>query len=233
MPGRSSVRNVESHYRRSSKRLLQLNKKRTLAISSCLLLVAIGIIIPLAQAVTGDFYLGSSTMSKKIWSSSSPSHIQVTVTVTSAMADTYADTQPSSVTVKTDNQEVTLHNGETQTIEDAATSSVMLYENAGMDHNYHSYYGISGTWEVTVQSDDGEGLGLTNALEGGEWIVVGIATVAFLAIALIVYVVVVRKRNPIQKQAAVSVPGNFCTKCGAQNNAEATYCEKCGSQLSK
>jgi hypothetical protein len=224
---------VENRYHRGSKKLLQLNKKRTLTISSCLLLVAIGILIPLTQALTGDFYLGSSTMSKKIWSSSTPSHIQVTVTVTSAMADTYADTQPSSVTVKTDNQEVTLHNGDTQTIEDAVTSSVMLYENAGIDHNYHSYYGISGTWEVTVLSGGEDNLGLTNASEGGEWVVIGIAIAAILAIALVVFVVVIRKRNPIQKQAAVSVPGNFCTKCGAQNNAEATYCEKCGSQLSK
>jgi len=85
-------------------------------------------------------------MSKQIWSSISPSHIQVTVTVTNAMADTYADSEKSSVTIKTDNKEITLHNGESQTFEDT-TASVWLYENAGIDHNYYRYYGIGGTWK--------------------------------------------------------------------------------------
>jgi hypothetical protein len=98
---------------------------------------------------SGDFFLGSSTMSKQIWSSSTPSHIQVTVAVTNAMADTYADSKLSSVTIKTDNKEVTLHNGESQTLEDT-TATVWLYENAGLDHNYRSYYGVGGTWEITT-----------------------------------------------------------------------------------
>ena len=70
----------------------------------------------------------------------------MTVTVTNAMADTYADSEKSSVTIKTDNKEITLHNGESQTFEDT-TASVWLYENAGIDHNYYRYYGIGGTWK--------------------------------------------------------------------------------------
>jgi hypothetical protein len=120
-----------------------------------LLLLSLGIIfffsetqVPIANASPEDFFLGSSTLSKLIWSSSSPEHLQITVTVTGAMADAYSDTQLSSVTVKSDNNEVTLFKGESQTFEDT-TDSVWLYENAGYDHNYHSYYGISGTWEIT------------------------------------------------------------------------------------
>jgi hypothetical protein len=119
-------------------------------------------------------------MSKQIWSNSAPSHIQVTVTVTNAMADTYADSEKSSVTVKTDNKEITLHNDESQTFEDT-TASVWLYENAGIDHNYHSYYGIGGTWEITAV-----GTGPLGIAEGTENIASFLIIGAVIAAAVIV-----------------------------------------------
>src|SRR4030042_3641035 len=118
------------------------NKLYLILTSLCLITILCTPLIQSVMASSGDFFLGSSTMSDQIWSSSTPKHVTVTVTVTSAMADTYPDTTPSSVTVTTDNQEITLHNGDTETIDDASTDSVWLYENAGYDHNYHSYYGI-------------------------------------------------------------------------------------------
>jgi hypothetical protein len=129
---------------------------------------------------SGDFYLGSSTLSKQIWSSSSPQHIQVTVSVTGAMADTYSDTQPSSVTVKSENNELTLHNGDSQTFEDT-TDSVWLYENAGYDHNYHSYYGISGTWEITTA-----GTGTLGITESTNDITIAVIVGAIIAAGVIV-----------------------------------------------
>jgi hypothetical protein len=134
-------------------------------------------------ASSGDFFLGSSTMSKQIWSSLSPSRIQVTVVVTNAMADTYADSELSSVTVKTDNNEVTLHNGESQTFEDT-TASVWLYENAGYDHNYHSYYGIGGTWEITTVGNGnlGIGEGIENATS---FLIIGAVVAAVVIVGLV------------------------------------------------
>jgi hypothetical protein len=122
-------------------------------------------------------------MSQQIWSSSSPSHIQVTVTVTNAAADTYADSEKSSVTVKTDNNEVTLHNGESQTFEDT-TASVWLYENPGYDHNYYSYYGIRGTWEITTTATGL--LGNTDGTENsGSLLIIGAVIAAAVIVGLI------------------------------------------------
>ena len=153
-------------------------------LSLCLTFFFLATLVPNVNAASsGDFFLGSSTMSKQIWSSSSPSHIQVTVTVTNAMADTYADSELSSVTVKTDNNEVTLHNGESQTFEDT-TASVWLYENAGYDHNYHSYYGIGGTWEITTV-----GTGTLGFAEGTEnttsFLIIGAVIAAAVIVGLV------------------------------------------------
>ena len=104
----------------------------------------------------------------------------MTVVVTNAVADTYADSEPGSVTVKTDNKEVTLHNGESQTFEDT-TVSVWLYENAGYDHNYHSYYGIGGSWEITAV-----GTGPLVIAEGTENIASFLIIGAVIAAAVIV-----------------------------------------------
>ena len=148
--------------------------------SLCLTIFFLATLVPNVNAASsGDLFLGSSTMSNQIWSSSSPSHIQVTVVVTNAMADTYADSELSSVTVKTDNNEVTLHNGESQTFEDT-TASVWLYENAGYDHNYHSYYGIGGTWEITTV-----GTGTLGIAEGTE------NTTSFLIIGAVIAAAVI------------------------------------------
>jgi hypothetical protein len=147
------------------------------------------------MASSGDFFLGASTMSDQIWSSSTPKHVTVTVTVTSAMADTYADTTPSSVTVTTDNHEITLHNGETQTIDDASTDSVWLYENAGYDHNYHSYYGISGNWEVTVLGG-GDGGGGDTLGTGGttDWQVWGVVAAVIIGLAAAVVILLIKRK---------------------------------------
>jgi hypothetical protein len=153
------------------------------------------------MASSGDFSLGSSTMSDQIWSSSTPKHVTVTVTVTNAMADTYADTTPSSVTVTTDNQEITLHNGETQTIEDASTDSVWLYENAGYDHNYYAYYGISGNWEVTVLGDGGDGgggdtLGTADIISWAIWFVVA---AVIIGLSAVVVILLIKRKPPTSK----------------------------------
>jgi hypothetical protein len=144
-------------------------------------------------ASSGDFSLGSSTMSNEIWSSSAPKHVTVTVAVTGAMADSYADTTLSSVTVTTDNQEVTLHNGEAQTIEDSSTGSVWLYENPGYDHNGYAYYGIRGTWEITVIGDGGGGNtpGTENPSDLLIWIAVGAVIIALAA--AVVFLLIKRK----------------------------------------
>ena len=165
-------------------------------LSLCLIFSFLGTSVPNVNASSsGDFFLGSSTMSKQIWSSSSPSHIQVTVAVTNAMADTYADSKQSSVTVKTDNKEVTLHNGESQTFEDT-TATVWLYENAGYDHNYHSYYGIGGTWEITTT---GTGfLGNTDGTENSESLLIIGAVIA--AAVIVGLVVLVRSRKHLSSK---------------------------------
>jgi len=153
--------------------------------------------LPLIQSVmasSGDFFLGSSTMSDQIWSSSAPQHVTVTVTVTSAMADTYADTTPSSVTVKTANQEVTLHNGETQTIEDTSTDSVWLYENAGYDHNYHAYYGIGGNWEVTVLGGGGGGGGTLGAEDISDWAIWGVVAAVIIGLGSAVVILLIKRK---------------------------------------
>jgi hypothetical protein len=153
-------------------------------LSLCLIFSFSGTLVPNVNAASsGDFSLGSNTMSKQIWSNSAPSHIKVTVTVTTAMADTYADSEQSSVTVKTDNKEVTLHNGEAQTFEDT-TASVWLYENAGIDHNYYSYYGIGGTWEIVAV---GTGpLGITEGTENiASFLIIGAAIAAAVTVGLI------------------------------------------------
>lgn len=146
------------------------------------------------MASSGDFFLGSSTMSDQIWSSSAPQHVTVTVTVTSAMADTYADTTPSSVTVKTANQEVTLHNGETQTIEDTSTDSVWLYENAGYDHNYHAYYGIGGNWEVTVLGGGGGGGGTLGAEDISDWAIWGVVAAVIIGLGSAVVILLIKRK---------------------------------------
>ena len=152
---------------------------------------------------SGDFSLGSSTLSKQIWSSSSPSHIQVTVAVTNAMADTYADSEKSSVTVKTDNKEITLHNDESQTFEDT-TVSVWLYENAGYDHNYHSYYGIGGTWEITTT---GTGfLGNTDGTGNSESLLIIGAVIAAAVIVGLVFLLRNRKHRSSKTYEATYPP---------------------------
>jgi hypothetical protein len=172
---------------------------------SCLIFSFLGTLVPNVNASSsGDFFLGSSTMSKQIWSNSVPSQIQVTVTVTNAMADTYADSEKSSVTVKTDNNEVTLYNGETQTFEDT-TASVWLYENAGHDHNYYSYYGIGGTWEITTV---GTGfLGIPEATENTtSFLIIGGVIVAAVIVGLFFLVRSQKKRSMKPYQAAYPPP---------------------------
>jgi hypothetical protein len=148
-----------------------------------LALFFLGAFVSKVNAASGDFFLGSETMTLKIWSSSSQEHMHVTVTVTSAMADTYADSQKSSVTVKTDNNQVTLGKGESRTFEDS-TSSVWLYENAGIDHNYHSYYGVGGTWEITTS-----GTGTLGVVEGSEnstpLLIVGVVVAVAVVLGLV------------------------------------------------
>jgi hypothetical protein len=162
-------------------------------LSSCLLFSVLGTcVLDVNAASSGEFTLGVNTMSKQIWSSSSPSHIQITVTVTNAMADTYADSEKSSVTVKSDNHEVTLHNGESQTFEDT-TSSVWLYENAGYDHNYHSYYGIGGTWEITT-AESGL-LGNTDSTENSVSLLIIGAIITAVIIVILVVLLGIRKNR--------------------------------------
>jgi hypothetical protein len=164
--------------------------------SLCLIVVFSVPLIRSVKAPSGEFFLGSSTTSDEIWSSSSPKHVKVTVTVTSAMADTYADTQQSSVTVRTDNHDFTLHNGDTETFEDVSTSSVRLYENAGYDHNYHYYYGIGGNWEVTVigggSGDGGNGLGGAEDTIG--WFIWGAVAVVIIGLAAAVVVLLIKRK---------------------------------------
>lgn len=172
-------------------------------VSLCLMISFAGTLVPNVNASSsGDFFLGANTMSKQIFSSESPSHIQVTVTVTNAMADTYADSQQSSVTVKTDNKEVTLHKGESQTFEDTATS-VWIYENAGYDHNYYSYYGIGGTWEITTS---GTGLTVnTGSIENSEsLLIVGVVIAAAVIVGLVVLLGI--KRNRVSKPSQTTYP---------------------------
>lgn len=112
---------------------------------------------------------------------------------------------PSSVTVTTDNQEITLHNGESQTIEDASTDSVWLYENAGYDHNYHSYYGISGNWEVTViggGEDGGDGTDTLGTEDTTDWVVWGVVAAVIIGLAAAVVILLIKRKpstsNPPQ-----------------------------------
>ena len=215
--------------------MIKSTNVRTFGISLCLVLFAVGLMVPVVKALSGDFYLGASTMSKEIWSSSSPRHIRVTVTVTSADADTYADQQPSSVLAETDNKEVTLHNGDTEIIEDFSAKSVVLYERAGIDHNLHSYYGISGKWEVTVLSGGGDGVTLTLDSNQREMAIVGAVTVAIIAVGFIAAMIIRKKRKQkaAPSQPATPVSGRFCSQCGTQNEPAAAYCKNCGNQLSK
>ena len=168
-----------------------------------LIVVPSSLLTRLVKAPSGSFFLGSETMAEKIWSSSSLGHARVTVTVTSAMADTYADTTRSSVTVETNNHEITLHNGETGTIEDEATDSVWLYENSGTDHNGYHYYGISGNWEVAVLGGGGDGGGDGDGGGSGNvGIPVFLLGAIILGIAVTVTIVVIgvflalRRRKP-------------------------------------
>jgi hypothetical protein len=174
-------------------------------LSLCLIFFFAGTLISKVNASTsGDFYLGSSTMSHQIWSSSTPGQIQVTVTVTSASADTYADSQKSSVTVRTDNNEVTLHNGESQTFEDT-TASVWLYENAGVDHNSYSYYGISGTWEIKTTesgflgSADGNGM-------SGSLLIIGVVIAAVVIVGVVLLFRSKKNRSSKPPQATYPPP---------------------------
>jgi hypothetical protein len=173
-------------------------------LSLCLTFFFLATLVPNVNAASsGDFFLGSSTMSKQIWSSSSPSHIQVTVTITNAMADTYADSELSSVTIKTDNKEVTLHNGETQTFEDT-TASVWLYENAGIDHNYHSYYGIGGTWEITTVGNGT--LGIAEGTENTTFLIIGAVIAAAVIVGLVFLLRNKKTRTPKPHQAIYPPP---------------------------
>jgi len=176
------------------------NKLYLILTSLCLITILCTPLIQSVMASSGDFFLGSSTMSDQIWSSSTPKHVTVTVTVTSAMADTYADTTPSSVTVTTDNQEITLHNGDTETIDDASTDSVWLYENAGYDHNYHSYYGIGGTWEVTVLGGgDGGGGDTLGTEDTTDWAVWGVVAVVIIGLAAAVVILLIKRKPATDK----------------------------------
>jgi hypothetical protein len=170
----------------------------------CLVFFFAGTLVSNVNASSsGDFFLGSSTMSKQIWSSSSPSHTQVTVTVTNAVADGYADSEKSSVTVKTDNNEVTLHNGESQTFEDT-TDSVWIYENPGYDHNHYSYYGISGTWEISAS-----GTGTHGTAEGSENITPVLIIGVFIGVAVVfglVFLVRSRKTSSLEPNQANYLP---------------------------
>ena len=174
-------------------------------LSSFLLFSFLGTCVFKANAAaSGEFTLGVNTMSKQIWSSSSPSQIQVTVTITNAMADTYADSEKSSVTVKSDNNEITLHKGESTTFEDT-TSSVWLYENAGYDHNYYSYYGIGGTWEITTVESGF--LGNTGSTEdSGSLLIIGAVIVAIVIVSLIVLFSIKKNRSSKPLQTAYPPP---------------------------
>jgi hypothetical protein len=177
------------------KMMRKANQLYLIPLSLCLIIVLSAPLVNSVMASSGDFSLGSSTMSDEIWSSSAPKHVTVTVTVTGAMADAYADTTLSSVTVTTDNQEVALHNGESQTIEDASTDSVWLYENAGYDHNYYAYYGIRGNWEVTVigggDGGDGNTLGTEDTTN---WAIWGIVAAVIIGLAAAVVILLIKRK---------------------------------------
>lgn len=189
------------------------------------------------NALSGNFSLGYSTTSEQIWSSSGKEPVTVTVKVTSAAADTYADTTRSSVTVQTDNHQIALHVGETETIEDQATDSVWLYENPGYDHNGYAYYGIVGTWEVTVQSG---GLGVPGLSGGGTgaWTWLGLA--AIVAVAVVGVLFYARKTSRTRSHTLTTWPVTStqgpgvsvaCPKCQLASPPAAMYCERCGTRL--
>ncbi len=174
----------------------KVNVSRFVVASFCMIIV---LSVPLIQSViaeSGDFFLGSETMSEEIWSSSTPQHVTVTVSVTGSMADAYADTSPASVTVSTGNQEITMHNGDTETLEDASTDSIWLYENAGYDHNYHFYYGISGNWEVTVLGSGigGGGNDVLGTGGGVDWVIWGAVAAVIIVLAAIVIILLIKRR---------------------------------------
>ncbi len=167
-------------------------------LTATLCLVLNASLIPCVKASSGEFFLGSTTMSEEIWSNPDPQQMSVTVSVTSAMGDAYADTSKMSVTVKTDNKEITLHNGDSQTMEDS-TSSIWLYENAGYDHNFHNYYGIGGTWEITVIGGGG-GHDLTGA-EGDNWAIWAVVAIVIVGLsAAVVFLLIKRKPTKTNPQ---------------------------------
>ena len=154
----------------------------------------------LVLAPSGTFFLGSSTMYNEIWTSSSTQHVTVTVTVTSAMGDTYADTSPTKVTVNTDNYYYTLHNGEIKTFEDSSTSRVWLSETPGYDHNGYSYYGISGNWEVTVVGGGGDGGGGGAGLgDLRVWLIVGIVAAVIIVLVAVLAFLLIKRKPPENK----------------------------------
>ncbi len=153
----------------------------------------------LVLAPSGTFFLGSSTTYDEIWTSSSPKHVTVTVTVTSAMGDTYADESPTKVTVNTDNYYYTLHNGETKTFEDSSTSNERLSETPGYDHNGYSYYGISGNWEVTVVGGGGNGGGGSGLGDLQNWLMWGIVAAVIIALVAALALLLIKRRHTENK----------------------------------
>lgn len=136
------------------------------------------------QTLTGDFYMGYGTSSRTIWEENYAQQIRVKVTVTRTGPGDYADTTPISCSVKTDNEREVLTRGQSCTIDDY-TDSVKLFHYAGYDHNGYSYYGIGGTWEITLY---GGGGGLMPGLPIG----IILPIVAVVVIVIVVIIIVLR-----------------------------------------